>query len=211
MDRIDLSYIEAYLRNLLIQLGREWGLPLQGRDWELGVAAVLALIALMTWTWPVRRAFSRGNPIRWIVVALTLASLSGFWPVWVFALLLSGIRRGATPPPQAQPAPRTASAPANQLPRILAGALRTLMQSAQQRSGGSGKVGPWGKHARPAQPAASAPAAAARPVQAARPAAASRPAVSSAAATVARPRPAVSSSGARSSKLPNRETWIRRR
>jgi hypothetical protein len=71
---MDITHIEAYLRNLLVRFGQETGLPLTGRDWELGVAAVLILVFLLLWTWPTRRAFRLGSSLRWLVVVLNQAN-----------------------------------------------------------------------------------------------------------------------------------------
>ena len=188
MDWTDLTQIEAYARNLLIWIGKQYNLPLAGRDWELVALAVLALIALMLWTWPTRRAFRIGGPLRLVVAGLNLASLA-FWPLWFLALILSGIRR-STPAPAARPAqPRAAAAAAGAVPALLLRALKTLAQTAAQKSVPGKRVGPWGKPAPNARPAAAAPS--------------TQPAVQ-------RPRQAIGATR-RGSVLPNRETWIRRR
>jgi hypothetical protein len=209
---MDLTYIEAYLRNLLVRLGQEYGLPLAGRDWELGVAAVLILIALLLWTWPTRRAFRVGGPLRWLVAALNLGSLA-FWPVWVFALLLSGIRPSTTVNVQAKPVqPRSAPAPTNPVPALLADALKALVRTAQQRaSGGTGKptLGPWGKQPRPAAVPAGKPDPA--PIRPARPAPTPTVARAGSAPRMPAKPVAITGTGRRGSPLPNRETWIRRR
>jgi hypothetical protein len=188
MDWTDLTQVEAYVRNLLVWIGRQLDLPLTGKDWEIAALAVVALIALVIWTWPTRRAFRIGGPLRFVVAGLNLASLA-FWPLWFLALILSGIRRGT-------PAlPRTAATGA--VPALLLGALKTLARTAAQKSAPGGKrVGPWGKAGPSPAPR---PAAAPQPM---RPGAA-RPAVQ-------RPQP-VPSTTRRGSVLPNRETWIRRR
>lgn len=192
MDWTDLSHIEAYARNLLIWFGQEFDLPLAGRDWELVALAVAALVALMLWTWPTRRAFRAGGPLRWIVAGINLASLL-FWPLWFLALILSGVRRSTMPAPMPkQPQPRAAAAPAGTVPTLLLGALKTLAQAAAKKSAPTGRVGPWGK------PLANAPQAGPRASTPARPAA-------------QRPRPVLGTARRGSSVLPNRETWIRRR
>src|SRR6202008_4744336 len=71
---MDLTHIEAFLRNLLYRFGQETGLPITGRDWELGVAAVVILILLLLWSWPTRRAFRIGSSLRWLVAVLNLGS-----------------------------------------------------------------------------------------------------------------------------------------
>lgn len=193
MDWTDLTQIEAFARNWLIELGRQVNLPLAGRDWELIALAVVALIALMIWTWPVRRAFRIGGPLRWLVAGLTLVSLS-FPPLWFLALILSGIRRGTSPVPAA----RTAAAPTGAVPALLLNALKTLAQTAGQKSAPAGKrIGPWGKPTGKAAPAQPAPASrstgepsASRPVQR---------------------RHVTTATTRRGSVLPNRETWVRRR
>jgi len=190
MDWTDLTQIEAYARNLLIWIGKQYDLPLAGRDWELIALAVVALIALMLWTWPTRRAFRIGGPLRWIVAGLNLASLA-FWPLWFLALILSGVRR-STQAPAARPAqPRATSAPAGAVPALLLNALKTLTQTAAQRSTAGKRVGPWGK-----------PAADTKPAQI------SAPAASRSGAQRSQP---VIGATRRGSVLPNRETWIRRR
>lgn len=189
MDRTDLTQVEAYFRNLLVMLGQWLDLPLAGRDWELIALAVLALIALMLWTWPTRRALRVGGPLRWIVAGLNLASLA-FWPLWLLALILSGIRRGTSAPAAR---PRTAAAPSAAVPALLLKALKTLAQTGAQEPAAGKRVGPWGK------PRTTASATTARP----------------AAATMARPtvqRPQQTTAATRrGSVLPNRETWIRKR
>jgi hypothetical protein len=189
MDWTDLTQIEAYARNWLIELGRRVDLPLAGRDWELIALAVAALIALMLWTWPVRRAFRIGGPLRWLVAGLNLASLA-FFPLWFLALILSGIRRRIPTPAQ----PRTASAPAGAVPALLLNALKTLAQTAGQKTAPGKRIGPWGKAA-PAQPAPTSRSATPSP---------SRP------ATVQRQH-VTTATTRRGSALPNRETWVRRR
>jgi hypothetical protein len=202
---MDLTYIEAFLRNLLYRFGQETGLPITGRDWELGVAAVVILVLLLLWTWPTRRAFRLGSSLRWLVVVLNLGSLA-FWPIWFFALILSGIKRSPTFDTKAKPAqPRGAPAQANPVPAMLADALKMLVRTAQQRAAGGTKptVGPWGKQARPAATSPSPPQPAAPKI--ARPSSAPR-----APTPVARPAASVPTPR-RGSLLPNRETWIRRR
>lgn len=190
MDWTDLTQVEAYFRNLLVMLGHRLDLPLAGRDWELIALAVLALIALMLWTWPTRRAFRIGGPLRWIVAGLNLASLA-FWPLWLLALILSGIRRGTSAPAAR---PRTAAAPSAAVPALLLKALKNLAQTAAQKPAAGKRVGPWGK------PTTTASATAARPTATS---AMARP-------TVQRPQQ-MTAATRRGSVLPNRETWIRKR
>src|SRR5207302_894278 len=93
MERwLDPTQIEAWIRNWLIAVGREYSLPLAGRDWEFLVVALVVLIAAWIWFWPSRRAFRTIGPLRWLVLGLNLAAIP-FWPIWFFAMLLSGIRR----------------------------------------------------------------------------------------------------------------------
>jgi len=192
-----LLELEAYLRNWLVWLGRETGLPLLGKDWELVAVAIIALIALWIWLWPVRRAFRNRSLLRWLVLALNVAAV--WWlPLWLFALLLSSIRR-STATPVAGAAAKAAS-PA--MPQALVDVVKTVAALAAKRQAG-GAIGPWGKHAKPAPAASTGPLQARTAPSQAR--AASRPAAASAApqATLSR--------AARRSRLPNRETWIRRR
>jgi hypothetical protein len=188
MDWTDLTQIEAYARNLLIWIGKQYDLPLAGRDWEIVALAVVALIALMIWIWPTRRAFRVGGPLRWVVAGLNLASLA-FWPLWFLALILSGVRR-SSPAPAARPAqPHAAAVSAGAVPALLLNALKQWAQTAAQKSTSGKRVGPWGK------PTSNAPPATIPST--------TRPASQ-------RPQPAISAAR-RGSVLPNRETWIRRR
>jgi hypothetical protein len=205
---MDFTYIEAFLRNLLYRFGQETGLPITGRDWELGVAAVVILVLLLLWTWPTRRAFRIGSSLRWLVAVLNLGSLA-FWPIWFFALILSGIKRSSpTFDTKAKPVqPRSAPAQANPVPAMLADALKMLVRTAQQRAGGGTKptVGPWGKQARPAAASPSQAQPAAAPPKNARSSSAPRTPT-----PIIRPTASVATPQ-RGSRLPNRETWIRRR
>lgn len=195
MDWTDPSQLEAFARNWLVELGREIGLPLMGRDWELAALGVTVLIAAWIWFWPSRRAFRGGGALRWIVLALNLGAI-WFLPLWVFAVILSAIRKsspGAKSSTGATPWTTRAASKGT-----LFDIVKSVAAAAQRRQGDgvAKKGGPWGKTdaTPPSAPATTA----------------SRPAPTSN-SNARKPVQAMAVSARRGTTLPNRQTWIRRR
>lgn len=191
MDWTDPSQLEAFARNWLVQLGREVGLPLMGRDWELVAFGVLALIVAWIWFWPSRRAFRGSGVLRWVVLALNLGAI-WFLPLWVFALMLSAVRMSS---PGSKPG--TTGGPWSAHPAAkgrLLDIVKSVAAAAQRGQGSVRKGGPWGKSevttpnvTTPARPNPAGPGSGRKPM------------------------PAAPVAVRRGSTLPNRQTWIRRR